>query len=102
MVLGRLVPPGTLLAESPKFQLNVYGEVPPVAVELKLIDSPTTGRVGAYERLVCGPRFLKNSVMADAEAAFEVRGERPHAGWRVVGREEWVCDFEDGEIVLGM
>src|SRR5947199_10166577 len=79
MVLGRPVPPGTLLEESPKFQLNVYGEVPPVAVELKLIESPTTGRVGAYERLVCGPMFLKNSVMADAERCFEVRAERPRA-----------------------
>jgi len=87
MVLGRPVPPGTLLAESPKFQLNVYGEVPPVAVELKLIESPTTGRVGAYERLVCGVRFLKNSVMVDAEPSFEVRGERPHAVSRVVSTE---------------
>ncbi len=66
IVLGRLVPPGTLLAISPKFQLNVYGGVPPVAVELKMIESPTTGRVGLYERLVWGARFLRNSVMSDA------------------------------------
>jgi len=52
MVLGRLVPPGALLAASPKFQLNLYGGVPPAAIELKLMDSPTTGRVREYERLV--------------------------------------------------
>ena len=43
IVLGRPVPPRTLLGDSPKFQLNVYGGIPPVAVELKLIESPTTG-----------------------------------------------------------
>ena len=52
IVLGRPVPPGTLVAVSPKFQLNLYVGVPPVAVELKLMESPATGRVGAYERLV--------------------------------------------------
>src|SRR5436305_12171010 len=102
MVLGRPVPPGTLLAESPKFQLNLYGEVPPVAVEVKLIESPTTGRGGAYERLVCGARFLKNWVMVDAEPSFEVRGERPHAGSRVVSTEWWVYDFDDWNFVLAM
>jgi len=87
IVLGRLVPPGTLLAVSPKFQLNLYVGVPPVAVELKLMESPATGRVGAYERLVCGDRLLMNSVMSDAEPSSEVRDERPHAV-SIVARSE--------------
>src|SRR2546428_13762003 len=102
IVLGRPVPPRTLLVDSPKFQLNVYGGIPPVAVELKLIESPTTGWVGAYERLVCGARFLKNSVMADVEPSWGVRGERPHAVSMVVRSGEWLYDFVDWNFVFAM
>jgi hypothetical protein len=79
MMFGRLVPPGTLLAVSPKFQLNVYGGAPPVALALKLTESPTAGCVGLYERLVCGVRILKNSVIGDADPSLEARGESAHA-----------------------
>src|SRR6266704_6720269 len=102
MVLGRLVPPGTLLAALPKFQLKVYGGVLPVTLELKLIESPTTGRVGAYERLVCGARFLKNSIIADARPSSEVRGERPHAVSMVVSSAYWSYDFDDWHFIFAM
>jgi len=60
---------------SPKFQVTVYGTVPPSVVDVKVTGMLTMGFAETV-RLVdrgTGPEGAKNSVIADAAASFAVK-----------------------------
>lgn len=45
------------VAPSPKFQANVYGEVPPDAEPVNVTDWPAMGDVGLKVKLAVGPAW---------------------------------------------
>ncbi len=56
---------------SPKFHLNVYGEVPPVTVAVKVIDVPTEGVAGLNVKLAT-IGWPPTVTVADPEALAEL------------------------------
>jgi len=78
------------VAPSPKFQLIVYGEAPPVVVELKVTGRFTIGVLGENVKAVDntgGVVAPKNSVMGFAFASFEVSELKPQTNSRVLRNE---------------
>ena len=78
------------VAPSPKFQLIVYGEAPPVVVELKVTGGFTIGVLGENVKAVDntgGVVAPKNSVMGFAFASFEVSELKPQTTSRVLRYE---------------
>ena len=75
------------VAPSPKFQLIVYGEAPPVVVEVKVTGRFTIGVLGEVVKVVDnagGVIAPKNSVMGFAFASFEVSELKPQTTSRVL------------------
>ena len=78
------------VAPSPKFQLIVYGEAPPVVVELKVTGRFTIGVLGEIVKVADsagGVVAPKNSVMGFAFASFEVSELKPQTTSRVLRYE---------------
>ena len=78
------------VAPSPKFQLIVYGEAPPVLVELKVTGRFTIGVLGEIVKVADsagGVIAPKNSVMGFAFASFEVSELKPQTTSRVLRME---------------
>ena len=78
------------VAPSPKFQLIVYGEAPPVVVELKVTGRFTIGVLGENVKAVDntgGVVAPKNSVMGFAFASFELSELKPQTTSRVLSYE---------------
>jgi len=75
------------VAPSPKFQLIVYGEAPPVVVEVKVTGRFTIGVLGEIVKVVDsagGVIVPKNSVIGLAFASFEVSELKPQTTSRVL------------------
>ena len=74
---------------SPKFQLKVYGEVPPVTLAVKVTGVLTAGLNGVKEKLVAngsGGLDPKISVIGAAAASLAVRVDRAQlfsSVWRI-------------------
>ena len=75
---------------SPKFQLRLYGGVPPLVVAVKVTGTLTTGVLGEIVKLVDnvgGVTEPKNSVIGAAFASFDVSEVRPQTVSRVLRYE---------------
>ena len=78
------------VAPSPKFQLIVYGEAPPVVVDVKVTGRFTIGVLGENVKAVDsagGVIAPKNSVMGLAFASFEVSELKPQTASKVLRYE---------------
>jgi hypothetical protein len=72
---------------SPKFQLRLYGGVPPVVVAVKVTGEFTNGVLGEIVKVadnVGGVTAPKNSVMGIAFASFEVSELIPQTASKVL------------------
>ena len=69
-MLGLVEPPATLGVPSPKFHENVYGDVPPDAVAVKLIGLPTVPVFGIVEVMAKANGAIV--IVADAEVLVPV------------------------------
>ena len=71
-MFGLVAPPATFAVPSPKFQENVYGDVSPEAVAVKLTAVPTVPVVGAVVKVrTSGVPVILIDADAVASLAFE-------------------------------